>query len=165
MWNSRRICGIGFVAGVLVALLGIPAAFAQEKTPPRGPPPDDPASVTRSLQAYNAVDDELRRAGVLEANPLAAHWRKLRDIRVRLEQLETRGQLDRDTPMLKKEVVRLLESSALVNIGGNGPAENRLRRAQENRLSDLVALARLANRRFGTNIRVILGVQVEAGVG
>lgn len=164
MWNSRRICGTSVFAGVLVALLAVPAAYGQAKAPPKAQPADDPAAVTRSLQQYNAVEDELRRAGVLDANAMAAHWRKLRDIRVRLEQLETRGQLDRDTPMLKKEVVRLLDSPMLVNIHGTGPSENRLRLAQDNRLRDLISIARLGNRRFGLGIKVILGVQVEGGV-
>jgi hypothetical protein len=51
-----------------------------------------------------------------------------------------------------------------VNIHGSGPSENRLQLAQDNRLRDLISIARLGNRRFGLGIKTILGVQVEGGV-
>ena len=159
MANSRMFFG----AGLLLALVATPA-FAQAQNHTAPPPPDTPAKVVAALRQYNTVENELRRAGVMDANAIAAHFRKLGAIRIRLEKLEQQRQIDPKDTELSREIMRLLDSPMQVSVVGADIAAVRLRSAQDLRLRDLVTIARLGNRHFGLGIREVLGVQLEAGV-
>ncbi len=169
--NSRKILAALAVTG---ALLGAAPASAQrprrrEATPNIGfifpgqrAPSDSAVRVAAALRRYNRTEQRLFAAPTVAAREISAHWRTLSGLRIRLERLELADRLD-DDPKLHDELVTLLEHPLDVGVVGDGPAEEMLRRAADLRLSNLVAIARLANRRLGFHIREVLGMPVDAG--
>jgi len=169
--NSRKIL-TALVA--MCALLGGGLAFAQparrhEATPNIGfifpgqkAPADSPVRVAAALRRYNRTEQRMFGAPTVAAREISAHWRTLSRLRIRLERLELADRLY-DDPKLHVELVTLLEHPRGLTVVGDGEAEEMLRRAADRRLSNLVAIARLANRRLGFHIREVLGMPVDAG--
>jgi len=157
-----------------LGLFSAPLAHAQggrrEATPnigflfprPRRAPPDNSARVATALKRYHATQRRLLAADVVNVSALAATWRGLTGIRVRLERLERANRLSADADLCR-ELTRLLEHPVQLSMVGDDAAVELLRIADDRRLKDLLGIAQLANRRLGFHIQDVLGVPLSSG--
>ena len=163
------LAALAFWAG----LLSVTPAQAQttrrrEATPnigfmfPRRPAADNSERVATTLERYHATEQRLVAADVVNAPALAAHWRTLTAIRLRLERLERANRLSENAD-LRRELIRLLEHPLGLSMVGDDAAIELLRAADERRLRDLLGIAHIANRRLGFHVRSVLGLLITSG--